>query len=116
MSVGADHTCEHLNKLRKINPGIIGISNNAITRQRYFMVKPKLSRLSKESRSQFDKETDRIREHPELGPSALTRAHGSIDKINAVILSHRNLFTTEGDNLYNVITHAYIPDVYVPHI
>ncbi|KAE8288343.1 hypothetical protein D5F01_LYC12211 [Larimichthys crocea] len=29
VSVGADHACEHLNKIMKISSGIIGISNNA---------------------------------------------------------------------------------------
>ena len=29
VSIGADHACEHLNKLMKIHSGLIGISNNA---------------------------------------------------------------------------------------
>ncbi|KAK5923956.1 hypothetical protein CgunFtcFv8_000881 [Champsocephalus gunnari] len=116
VSVGADHACEHLNKLMKIHSGIIGISNNANARQRFFMVTPELLRLSKEFKSQFDMEADRSTEHHELGPSAVKRAHGTIDKIKAAILSHGNPFTTEGDKLYNVITLAYIPDEYVPQI
>ncbi len=116
MSVGADHACEHLNKLMKISSGIIGISNNANARQRFFMVAPELSRLSKEFKSQFDMEADRITEHHELGPSAVKRAHDTIDKIKAAILSHGNPFTTEGDNLHNVITQAYISDEYVQQI
>lgn len=38
VSVGADHACEHLNKLMKISSGIIGISNNANARQRFVEV------------------------------------------------------------------------------
>ncbi|KAK1879681.1 Acetyl-coenzyme A carboxylase carboxyl transferase subunit beta, partial [Dissostichus eleginoides] len=116
VSVGADHACEHLNKLMKIRSGIIGISNNANARQRFVIVTPELSRLSKEFKSQFDMEADRTTEHHELGPSAVKRAHATIDKIKAAILSHGNPFTTEGDKLYNVITLAYIPDEYVPQI
>ncbi|CAK6975647.1 hypothetical protein KUCAC02_002633%2C partial [Scomber scombrus] len=80
------------------------------------MVKPELSRLAKEFKSQFDMEADRITEHHELGPSAVKREHDTIDKIKAAILSHGNPFTTEGDKLHNVITQAYIPDEYVQHI
>ena len=83
---------------------------------RSFMATPELSRLSKEFNSQFDMEADSTTEHHELGPSAVKRAHRTIDKIKAAILSHGNPFTTEGDKLHNMITHAYIPDEYVPQI
>ena len=53
---------------------------------------------------------------PWLGPSAVKRAHRAVDKIKAAILSHGNPFTAEGNKLYNIITHAYIPDEYVPQI
>ena len=36
-----------------------------------------------------------------------------MNKIKAAILSHGNLFSTEGDQLQHLITHAYIPDEYV---
>jgi len=29
ISIGADHACEHLNKLMKMRAGLVGISNNA---------------------------------------------------------------------------------------
>lgn len=83
------------------------------------MVTPGISRLSKEFKSQFDIEADRITEHRELGPSAVKRAHDTIDKTQpwkAATLSHGNPFTNEGDNLHNVITQAYIPDEYVQQI
>ena len=107
---GADHACEQLNRMRKIHSGIFGISNNANARQRFFMVTPELARLSKEFKSQFDMEADRTTAHHELGSSAVNRAHRAIDKIKAAILIHGNPFTAEGDKLYNIITHAYIPD------
>ena len=52
VSIGADHACEHLNKLMKIHSGLVGISNNANARQRFFMVTPELSRVVKEFKSQ----------------------------------------------------------------
>jgi hypothetical protein len=116
VSIGADHACEHLNKLMKVRSGLIGISNNANARQRFFMAAPELSCLSSEFKSQFDVEAGKVTEHHDLGPSAVKREHDAIDKIKAAILSHGNPFATEGDQLHNLITHAYIPDEYVPQI
>ncbi|KAJ8344747.1 hypothetical protein SKAU_G00289400 [Synaphobranchus kaupii] len=53
VSIGADHACEHLNKQMKVHSGLIGISNNANARQRFFMATPELSCLSREFKSQF---------------------------------------------------------------
>ena len=116
VSVGADHACEHLNKQMKVRAGLIGISNNANARQRFFMAAPELSCLSKEFKSQFNAEVGKATEHHDLGPSAVKREHDAIDKIKAAILSHGNPFAIEGDQLKNLITHAYIPDEYVPQI
>ena len=48
VSIGADHVCEHLNKLMKVRAGLIGISNNANARHSFFMAAPELSCQSKE--------------------------------------------------------------------
>ena len=116
VSIEADHACEHLNKLMKIHSGLVGISNNANARQRFFLVTPELSRAAKEFKSQFDLERDKTREHHDLEPSAVKKEHDVIDKIKAAILKHENPFAVEVDKLHNVITHAYIPDEYVPTI
>ena len=80
------------------------------------MVTPELSRVAKEFKSQFDLRLDKAREHHEIGPSAVKKEHAVIDKIKAAILKHGNPFATESDKLHNIITHAYIPDEYVPTI
>ncbi|PIK35185.1 hypothetical protein BSL78_27992 [Apostichopus japonicus] len=74
VSVGADHACEHLNKQMKVRAGLIGISNNANARQRFFMAAPELSCLSKEFKSQFDTEVGKAKEYHDLGPSAVKRS------------------------------------------
>ena len=116
VSIGADHACEHLNKLMKIHSGIVCISNNANARQRFFMVTPELSRTVKEFTGQFDMETDKTRKHHDLGSSAVKKQHHVIDKIKEAILQHGNPFAVAGDKLHNIITHAYIPDEYVQMI
>lgn len=116
VSIGADHACEHLNRLMKIHSGLVGISNNGNARQRFFMATPELSRIAKEFKSQFDLEHEKTKEHHDLGKTAVKKEHDVIDRIKAAILKHGNPFAVEGDKLYNVITHAYIPDEYVPTI
>jgi len=117
VSICADHACEHLNKQMKVHYGLIGISNNANARQRFFMATPELSCLSREFKSQFGIRTvGKNIEHPGIGSSAIRREHEAIDKIKAVILSHGNPVTAEGDKLYNMITHAYVAQEYVPQI
>jgi len=112
VSIRAEHACEHLNKLTKIHSGLVGISNNANARQRFFLVTPELSRVAKEFKSQFDLEPDKTREHHDLGPSAVKKEYDIVDKIKAAILKHGNPFAAEGEKLHNMITHAYIPDEY----
>jgi len=90
-----------------IHSGLVGISNNANARHWFFQVIPELSRVAKEFKSQFDLEPDNIREHHDLGPSAV-KEYDIVDKIKAAILKHG-----EGEKLHNMITHAYIPDEYV---
>src|SRR6218665_3959818 len=104
VSIGADHACEHLNKLMKMRAGLVGISNNANARQRFFMVTPELSRIAKQFKCQFDSESNKTTEHHDLGQSAVKKEHYAIDKIKAAILKHGNPFAVEGDKLHNVIT------------
>ena len=87
VSVWADYACEHLNKLMKTSSGIIVIFSNTNSRQRFFLVTPELPRQSKEFKSQLYMEADRIAEHHELGLSTVKKAHVTIDKIKAAILS-----------------------------
>jgi len=60
----------------KIHSGLVGISNNANARQRFFLVTPELSRVAKEFKSQFDLETDKTREHHDLGQVLSIRIKG----------------------------------------
>ena len=47
VSTGADHASEQVNKMTKIPSGLVDISNNANSCQR-FLATPEMSRLSKE--------------------------------------------------------------------
>ena len=80
------------------------------------MASPESSCRSEEFKSQFNVGAGKVSEHYDLGPSTVKREHDTINKIKAAILSHGNPFSTEGDQLDNIITHAYIPNEYVPQI
>lgn len=116
VSIGADHACEHLNKLMKVHAGLIGISSNANARQRFFMATHELSCMSKEFKDQFSVKETETAEHHDLSPSVIKREHSTVSKIKAAIMRHGNPFAIEGHTLYNLITHAYIPEQYVPQI
>ena len=116
VSIGADHALEQVNKTIKDPSSLIGISNNANARQRFFLAMPEIGCLSDEYQNQFGHRTNVAREHHNLMPSIIKREHTIIDKIKAAITSHTNPFTVEGDSLYNIISHAYVPQEYVQQI
>ena len=115
VSIGADNACEHL-KLLKVHAGLIGISNNSNARQCFFMAARELSCLAKEFKDQLGVGGSHALEHHDLSPATIKRDHGTISKIKSAILTHSNPFAADGERLYNKITHAFIPDEYVPQI
>ena len=110
VSICADHACEHLNKLMKVHAGLIGISKNPNARQRFFLAAPELSCLAKNFKDQFHDVGSKAVEHHDLSPSKIKQEHGTISRIKDAIQSHGNPFAVEGNIIYNIITHAYIPD------
>lgn len=116
VSIGADHACEQLNRLMKAHGGLTGISNNPNARQRFFLATPELSCLAKDFKSQFHSAGSQAAVHHDLSPGKVKREHGTITRIKEAIESHGNPFAVEGSAIYNLITHAYIPDEYVPQI
>ena len=115
VSIGADHACEHLNRMMKVHSGLIGISNNPNARQRLFMVAPELSCKSDDFKRQFDIHTDKATVHPELAHSIIKRDHAAVDSIKTAILRQGNPFDEEVDGLKNFISNAYVLQKYVPH-
>ena len=116
VSIGADHACEQLNRLFKADAGLTGISNNANARQRFFLATPELSILTKEFKNQFHSTDEQAAKHHDLFPGQVKRQHATISKIKDAIERHGNPFAVEGNAVYNLITHAYIPEEYVLQI
>jgi len=116
VSVGADHACEHLNRMMKVHSGLLKISNNPNARQRFFLAAPEMSCLSAEFRGQFGTQVNKPEIHHDVQPCAVKQEHQAVEKIRTTILSHGNPFAAEDGQLYNFITHAYIPHEFVPQI
>ena len=108
VSVGADHACEHLNRMMKVHSGLVGISNNANARQRFFLASPEMSCLSTEFKGQFGLQVNKPDVHHDVRSTVVRQEHNAVDKIKAAILSHGNPFAIESDQLYNFITHVYM--------
>jgi len=72
--------------------------------------------MSSEFEGQFGIKDNEIREHHDLSPSVVKREHNAIDRIKAAILSQGNPFEVDGNQLFNVITNAYVPDDFVLQI
>jgi len=87
ISTGADHACDQMNRMMKINSGLIVISNNANARQRLFLATPAMLRPSTEFKGQFQfaVTVHKPQEHHEVQPSAVKKQHNAVNKIKAAI-------------------------------
>lgn len=100
----------------KVHSGLIGISNNANTRQQFYLAAPNMTCISAEFKQQFGISIDKPQEHLDMQPDPIRQENYAIDKIKACTHSHSNPFAVEGDQLYNFITHVNVPQKYVLHI
>ena len=96
----------------KVHSGLVGISNHPNARQRFFLASPEMPRLSTEFKGQFGLKANKPEEHHDVQPSVIRQEHQAVDKIKAAVLSHAN----EGNQLYNFITNAYVPEEHVAQI
>ena len=101
--------------MMKVHSGLVGISNNANARQRFFLASPEMSCLSTEFKGQFGLQVNKPGHH-DARPTVVRQEHEAVGKIKAAILSHGNPFTIEGNQLYNLITYTYVPQEYVLQI
>lgn len=116
VSIGADHAREQLNRMMKKHSGLIGISNNPNARQRFFLATPEMSRLSADFKGQFGICDHKSKKRHEVQQSNVKKEHDAVNKIKASIISHGNPFDAEGEQLYNFVTHAYVPQASVQQI
>ena len=78
VSIGADHACEQVNRMMKIHSGLIGISNNANVKQRFFLATPEISRLSTESKRQYSVTVHKAQEYHKVKPRVVKKEHDDV--------------------------------------
>ena len=72
----------HLNIMRKVHAGLIGISNNPNARQRFFLASADLSNLAKDFEDQFLKPSSKSTcLHHELTPGKIKLENTAVMKL-----------------------------------
>ena len=116
-SVGPDHATEQEIGVTKNSSSLIGISNQANARDRYFLCAPVLRRYTSDFKRQFGIQTEESSpEHHDLQMHVIKRDHNAINKIKRTILNHGNPFDVQENILCNIITGACIPQGLVESI
>ena len=117
VSIDGDHGTEHAVKCLKGKEALTGISNDETCRLRYFLSSPELSKLVSAYKEQHDIERSTAKHHHDLYPSAITKEQNATRKIKDAIKVCGNPFEAEEeDTLWNLVTHAYVPQQYVSSI
>jgi len=108
-AVGVDHALEHINRIMKVTGGLVGITQNASARERFFLTAPELSRLAEEARRMAGSQSATRKEHHDLSTTVWARQEDNIRRLKNVIRESMNPMTHEGEDLTNIITNVVMP-------
>ena len=86
-TIGVDHALEHINRIIKVTGELLGITQNASTRERLFLTAPELSRLAEEAHKMAGSPTAARKEHHDLSLAVWTRQKENIAKLRNVFRS-----------------------------
>lgn len=104
-----DHALEHINRIMKVTGGLVGITQNASARERFFLTAPELSRLPEEARQMDGLQSATRKEHHDLSTTVWARQEDNIRRLKNVIRESMNPMTHEGEDLTNIITKVVMP-------
>ena len=77
-AIGVDHALEHINRIMKVTGGLVGITQNASARDRFFLTAPELSRLAEEAHQMAGTQTATRKEHHDLSMAVWTRQEKNV--------------------------------------
>ena len=110
-SIGPDHGIEHENRAMKVIGGITGITQKEATLDKFFLIAPELARLVNEFGDLNGvKIKEERKKHHDLTGSARSRVFQNAEKMKHVILSHGNPFTSQQDEVMNIMTRAVMKE------
>jgi len=107
-SIGPDHSIEHEIRKLKVTGGIVGITQNENSLDKFFLIAPELSNIQREFEKTYSADHDSKRaQHHELTGGKLSRLRQNAIKLCSVFYEHGNPFeSTDEDEVYNLLTKA----------
>ena len=81
---------EQINRIMKVTGGLVGITQNASARERFFLTAPELSRLAEEAHKMAGSPTAARKEHRDLSTAVSIRQEENIAKLKNVFRSSMN--------------------------
>ena len=111
-SIGPDHGIEQENRELKVIGGIVGITQNEKSLDKYFLIAPELSNIQQEFERQYcTGNKEKRTQHHELTGGKLTRVTQNAVKLSAVFHEHGNPFeSSDEDEIYNLLTKAVMTE------
>ena len=104
-SIGPDHGIEQENRELKVVGGIVGITQNEKSLDKYFLIAPELSNLQHEFEKKYCPGNDKRTQHHEITGGKLSRLTKNAIRLSAVFHQHGNPFESDTeDELYNLLT------------
>ena len=114
-AIGVDYALEHINRIMKVTGGLVGITQNASARERFFLTAPELSRLAEEAHQMAGSPTATRKEHHDLSMAVWTRQEQNVLQLKDVITSSLNPVMYDGNDLPNIITKVVMPPCVQKH-
>ena len=91
-----------------VSGGLIGITQNKIARNKFFLVSPEMAQLAAEAENMAGLSTNQSRRHHEDSPAILKSHKSNVQKLADMLSSYTNLFAEEKE-MINLITKTIMP-------
>ena len=110
-AIGADHAGEQVNKVLKVEGGIIGISNNTNARLKFFLTAPLLADLANEMETQMLTVKKERTKHHEAGKAFAKRQKKMVCKLYNRMSSLSSVFQKKCEpTMYNMVSNILLPE------
>ena len=109
-ALGPDHALEQANKIKKIQCGIKGITNNQVALDQYFIITPEISSIIEKFYTFFSMTNSDDPDHnyqPKRGKNK--RNSDNVEKLTAVF-DHHNANFEKSDSAFNTLTKKILPE------
>ena len=93
-AIGVDHSGEQVNKILKINGGLVGISHNVNARDRFFLTAPYIAEITKEMKIAGNLADKSRKKHHQLSPSIQAKRYEQVINLRDVFYNHGITFDT----------------------